>query len=96
MNSLHIFETLPEGFRTVKTAEDREKLAGTISRAFGDCFYPIPTYPISHEEYLKLYYELGLKWIDNALEKGVVVANEDFFPIAKRYFIKTQMSGKTG
>ena len=78
MNDLHIFEAMPEGFRTVETAEDREKLARTISRAFGDCFYPIPTYPISHEEYLKLYYELGLQWIDNALKKGVVVANDDF------------------
>ena len=78
MNDLHIFEKLPEGFRFVETAEDREKLARSISRAFGDVFYPIPTYPISHDAYLKLYYELGLQWIDNALEKGVVVADEDF------------------
>lgn len=78
MNRLHIFETLPEGFHTVKTKEDREKLARMISRAFGDCFYPIPTYPINHDDYLKLYYELGLQWIDNALEKGVVVTNDDF------------------
>ena len=78
MNNLHIFESLPKGFRYVESAEDRERLARSISRAFGDCYYPIPTYPISHEDYLKLYYELGLQWIDNAQKYGVVVANEDF------------------
>ena len=76
--NLGIFENPPAGFRFIQTDEDRKLLALTISQAFGDCFYPIPTYPITHKEYLKLYYELGLRWIDNALEKGVVLCNDDF------------------
>lgn len=78
MNNLRIFETVPEGFNFVESDENRRLLALTLSQAFGDCYYSIPTVPMSHRDYLKLYYELGLQWIDNALKHGVVLATKIF------------------
>lgn len=76
MNNLNIFNTLPKGYKLLES-KDREKLADIIGRAFGDIYYPIPTLKIPNGNHVKLYKELGYRWIDNAVEKGLVLVDEE-------------------
>ena len=78
MNNLNIFEALPQGFRFIENGVERRLVALTIAQAFADSAYPLPSCPISHKDMLKLYFELGLRWIDNAGKCGLVLTNDDF------------------
>ena len=77
MSDLNIFEKLPEGYKRIMGQEDYERAWNTVTRAFADVFYPIPSMPMSHEEYIELYGELAHYWLKHSIEHGEVIANDD-------------------
>lgn len=78
MNNLNLFETLPEGFRLVENEIDHKLASLTVTQAFADYQYPIPSISASHSSYMKLYYELSEVWLSHAEKKGLVLTNDDY------------------
>jgi len=78
MNNLHLFETLPEGFRLVENEIDHKLASLTVTQAFADYEYPVPAVPASHSSFMKVYHVFSEAWIDNAEEVGLVLTNEDY------------------
>jgi len=74
-----IFEgkPLPEGFRLGRE-EDFPLIRLTIAQAFADSKYPVPSNEISYSALLRMNYEIGGHMVANAIDKGVVLTNEDF------------------
>jgi len=77
-----IFENkvLPEGFR-LGCEEDLPLIVLTIAQAFADSNYPVPSNPTTYSALLRMNYEIGGYMVSNAIEKGVVLTNEDFSAI---------------
>lgn len=77
MSKFDLFETLPEGFR-LATEEDMPLVTLTLAQSFADYRYPIPSVDMADSAWLRFYYEVGERCARNAMEKGVVLTNEDF------------------
>jgi len=77
MSALNIFDVLPKGYKRLEGQEDYDRAVNTVTRAFADVDYPIPSMRISHEGYMKLYSELAYYWLDHSLKYGDVIVNED-------------------
>lgn len=78
MKDSTFFENLPEGFRLVEDEIDYKLVALTLTQAFADYAYPVPSCPTSHSSFMKIYYEFSKGWIDNALKYGHVLTNDDY------------------
>jgi len=78
MSKLSIFEKLPEDCKRIEGQDDYEKVWNTITRAFADACYPIPSMKMKHEEYMSLYGTLANYWIDHSYKNGDIICNEDF------------------
>jgi len=78
MKDTKMFNDLPEGFHLVENEVDYQLAALTITQAFADSKYPIPSIEMKHSSYMKYYNSLSKCWIDNALEHGFVLTNEDY------------------
>ncbi len=78
MNNLNMFAKLPDGFRILENQIDRKLTALTLTQAFADCKYPVPSLPMSHSSFMKFYYGISEKWIANAEKNGLVLTNEDY------------------
>lgn len=78
MNNLNLFENLPEGFRLVENELDHKLAALTVTQAFADYKYPVPSLPASHSAYMKTFADFSEAWISNARKVGLVLTNEDY------------------
>lgn len=75
---MDLFQNLPEGFRLVEDEIDHKLASLTVTQAFADYAYPIPTTEISHSAYMKFYYHMAELWISNAEKVGTVLTNDDY------------------
>ncbi len=75
---MDLFQNLPEGFRLVKDEFDHKLASLTVTQAFADYAYPVPSTEISHSAYMKFYYHLAELWISNAEKVGTVLTNDDY------------------
>jgi len=78
MNNLNLFENLPAGFRLVENVIDHKLASLTVTQAFADYKYPVPSIPASHSMCMKEYYYFSEAWIYNAEKYGLVLTNEDY------------------
>ncbi len=78
MNKLNLFKNLPEGFRLIENEIDHKLASLTITQAFADYKYPIPTLPASHSSYMRIYNDLSEIFINNAEKVGVILTNDDY------------------
>ncbi len=77
-NDFSVFTSLPEGFRTVEDQLDHKLASLTVTQAFADYGYPIPSAHASHSCYMRAYYELSEEWLSNAEQHGTVLTNDDY------------------
>jgi len=80
MAKIYENNVLPEGFRFGRE-EDIPLIVLTFAQAFADSHYPVPSNPITYQALLRMNYEIGGYMVSNAIEKGVVLTNEDFSAI---------------
>jgi len=78
MSKLNIFETLPEGYKRIEGQDDYDLVRDTVTRAFADACYPIPSMSMTHEEYMKLYGTLAQYWVEHSYKNGDIICNDDF------------------
>ncbi len=78
MNNLNLFENLPEGFRLVENEIDHKLTSLTVTQAFADYKYPVPSLPASHSSYMKIFNDFSEAWINNAQNVGLVLTNDDY------------------
>lgn len=77
MNFKDIFDELPEGFR-IATEEDKPLVCLTLSQAFTDYCYPMPSVEIPYNARLRMFYDVFTNMVSNGLKEGVVFTNDDF------------------
>ncbi len=77
MEFKQIFDKLPEGFR-VATEEDIPLVTLTLSQAFTDYVYPMPSTTIPYNARLRSFYNIFNLMVRNGLKEGVVFTNDDF------------------
>ena len=78
MNNLNLFENLPEGFRLVENEIDHKLASLTVTQAFADYKYPVPSLPASHSSFMRIFYDFSEAWINNAEKVGLVLTNDDY------------------
>ncbi len=78
MDHLNLFESLPEGFRFPENEIDFKLTSLTLTQAFVDYEYPIPSLPVSYVANMRVYHQLSDMWLHHAMHNGVVLTNEDY------------------
>jgi len=78
VNNLNLFEELPEGFRLVENDMDHRLASLTVTQAFADYPYPVPSLPASHSALMHEFHHFAEDWLHNAEDCGLVLTNEDY------------------
>jgi len=78
MSKLNIFEKLPVGYKRIEGQKDYEMVINTITRAFADASYPIPSMTMEHNEYMSFYGTLATYWVEHSCKNGDIICNDDF------------------
>lgn len=75
---MKLFEKLPEGFSFIHNDESYQLTLLTLSLAFGDNHYPVPSIPINHEASIKYQHHVCKLFLDHCLKEGLVLTNDDY------------------
>jgi len=78
MSKLNIFEKIPESYKRIEEQDDYELVWNTVTRAFANASYPIPSMTMNHEEYMALYGTLARYWVEHSYRNGDIICNDDF------------------
>jgi len=78
MSKLNIFEKLPEGYKRIENQDDYKQVCNTITRAFADACYPIPSMLMKHDEYMSLYGTFAPYWVEHSYRNGDIICSKDF------------------